>query len=220
MCFNSSKTTNTNTNSAANSATNSLHQQNYGTNTVTNTGQNSVSNTAQNYGQNTSSSLCKTSLLIIRRILHLITIKIQIIPAQTLRTTPEQITRITHAQTGPSALAQQYLAQGTAPLSSQISQYYNPYQQQVINSTMAQLQNQFGQQQQQIIGNAASQNALGGDRSAIAQAALAGQQDLVSGSTLSSLNAQNYQQALQAAQAQAGIYMQAANAAGTQTTGQ
>ena len=63
----------------------------------------------------------------------------------------------------------------------------NPYQQQVTNATLAQLQNQYGQQNQQVLGNAISGNALGGDRQAIAQAALAGQQGLTTGSTLAGL---------------------------------
>ena len=38
----------------------------------------------------------------------------------------------------PSALGLSYLQAGTTPAINNISQYYNPYQQDVINSTMAQ----------------------------------------------------------------------------------
>src|SRR5271156_6152729 len=37
---------------------------------------------------------------------------------------------------------------------AQIQQYYNPYQQDVINSTQAEFNNQNAQQQNQVIGNA------------------------------------------------------------------
>ena len=120
----------------------------------------------------------------------------------------------------PSALGQSYLAAGTAPASSGISNYLNPYQQQVINSTMAQLGQQFGQQQSQVLGNAISNNALGGDRQAVAQSALAGQQGLAAGSTLAGLNSQNYSQALQAAQSDATRNLQAAGMAGGTNAGQ
>lgn len=76
-----------------------------------------------------------------------------------------------------------------------IQQYENPYQTDVINSTMAQI-NQLNQQQQsQLQGNAVSNHALGGDRAGIAAASLANQQGLAAGQTLAQLNNQNYAQA-------------------------
>lgn len=78
---------------------------------------------------------------------------------------------------------------------SAIQQYMNPYQQDVTNATMAQINNTDQQQQQSVIGNAISSGAWGGDRSAIAQTQLAGQQALANNSTLAGLNAQNYNQA-------------------------
>lgn len=78
---------------------------------------------------------------------------------------------------------------------SNIQQYENPYQSDVVNATMAQI-NQLNQQQQsQLQGNAVSNHALGGDRAGIAAASLANQQGLAAGQTLSQLNNQNYAQA-------------------------
>ena len=89
----------------------------------------------------------------------------------------------------------------------QINQYLNPYQQDVTNATMANINETNTQQQQQLMGNAAMQGALGGDRSAVAGAELARQQGLASNQTLAGLNQQNYQSAMQTAlsQQQAGI---------------
>lgn len=76
-----------------------------------------------------------------------------------------------------------------------IQQYENPYQTDVINSTMQQIGQLNAQQQSQLQGNAASSHALGGDRAGIAAASLANQQGLAAGQTLSQLNNQNYAQA-------------------------
>ena len=79
---------------------------------------------------------------------------------------------------------------------STIAQYTNPYTQQVINSTMANINQQNQGQQSQLMGNAASQGAWGGDRSAVAQALLANQQDLANNQTIAGLESQGYSQAL------------------------
>lgn len=76
-----------------------------------------------------------------------------------------------------------------------IQQYMNPYQQDVTNATMANINETNAQQQQQVVGNAISSGAWGGDRSAIAQSELARQQALASNQTLAGLNANNYSQA-------------------------
>ncbi len=78
-----------------------------------------------------------------------------------------------------------------------LRQYENPYQQDVIKATQDQMNNQDQMQQQGVIGNAISSGAWGGDRSAVAQAQLAGQQALANKSTLANLNAQNFGQATQ-----------------------
>ena len=80
-----------------------------------------------------------------------------------------------------------------------ISQYMNPYHSQVIQATLANMAENNAQQQQQVQGNAAMRGALGGDRVGVAQSELARQQALANNQTLSGLNAQNYQQAVQTA---------------------
>lgn len=87
---------------------------------------------------------------------------------------------------------------------SQINRYLNPYTQSVINSTQANFNESNGQQQQQVVGNAALKGALGGDRVGVAQAELARQQKLAQDPVIAGLNQQNYTQALQAAQADRG----------------
>ena len=77
-----------------------------------------------------------------------------------------------------------------------VAQYQNPYLQQTVNATMANMNNQDAQQQQALTGNAISKGAWGGDRAGIASAALAGQQSLAKDSTMAGLESQGYQQAL------------------------
>lgn len=97
--------------------------------------------------------------------------------------------------------AQQYTQNAAGPISKEAIQgYMNPYQQDVINATMAQLGQQQGQQLQNLNAGAIGQNALGGNRADIARAVLQGQQGLATGSTLANLNQANYGQALSAAQ--------------------
>lgn len=93
--------------------------------------------------------------------------------------------------------------------SSQIQQYESPYQSDVINATETQIQNQNQQQSAALRGNAISSGAMGGDRAGIAQAALAGQQDIANNATLANLNNQNYQQALGEFNTQQGVGLQA-----------
>jgi hypothetical protein len=80
-----------------------------------------------------------------------------------------------------------------------IMNYYNPFQQQVVSNTENWLNTLNAQQQQQVIGNAAAQGALGGDRSAIAQAITAQGQAAAEAPVISGLEAQGYNQALQTA---------------------
>jgi hypothetical protein len=91
--------------------------------------------------------------------------------------------------------AQNYFQQGTQP---DVSQFFNPY----AGAVTAQMQNIFGQQQQQ--NNASLTQAAGGvgaDRIAVGQGNLANQQGLAAGQTLAGL----YQPALGAAQQQENI---------------
>lgn len=102
--------------------------------------------------------------------------------------------------------AAQYAQQGAAPVANisgaDIQQYENPFQQSVINATMANINESDQRQQQQVKGNAAMSGALGGDRQAVAQSELARQQGLARNQTLAGLQSQGYTQALGAAQSQ------------------
>lgn len=94
-------------------------------------------------------------------------------------------------------------AQGVGNIGAgDISQYMNPFQNQVIGATLANMAENNAVQQQQVQGNAAMRGALGGDRLGVAQAELARQQALANNQTLAGLNAQNYNQAVQTALSQ------------------
>lgn len=104
-----------------------------------------------------------------------------------------------------------YANAAAQPLSaSQIQNYMSPYTQQVVGATEAQLGNINAQQQNQLVGNAAAQGALGGDRLGVAQGVLAGQQAAQEAPVIAGLYNQGYGQALQTAMAQ---QQQQANAA-------
>lgn len=106
--------------------------------------------------------------------------------------------------------AQNYMNQSTGSIwdsapqvnSNTINSFMSPYQQDVTNATMANINETNAQQQTQLQGNAISQGAWGGDRAGVAAAELARQQGLASNQTLANLNNQNYSQALGAAQQQ------------------
>lgn len=102
----------------------------------------------------------------------------------------------------PGLMTAEGLMQGAAnPLTTaQINQYYSPYQQEVVGATEQQFANTNAQQQQQVLGNAAAQGALGGDRTAVAQSVLAGQQQTQEAPVIAGLENQGYTQALQTAQ--------------------
>lgn len=95
-----------------------------------------------------------------------------------------------------------------------LQQWESPYTQQVVGATEAQFNNQNAIQQTQLAGNAASAGAFGGDRQAVAQSVLAGQQQAQEAPVIAGLENQGYQTALGAAQQQAGLQTQAATAAG------
>jgi hypothetical protein len=82
---------------------------------------------------------------------------------------------------------------------AQIQQYQNPYTQDVVNATQAQFNNQNQQQQQTLTGNAIAQGALGGDRTGVAAANLAGQQQLAEAPTIAGLYSNSYNTGLQTA---------------------
>ena len=102
--------------------------------------------------------------------------------------------------------AAQYAQQGAAPVANvsgaDVQRYFNPYQQNVIDATMGNINESDQRQQQQVKGNAAMAGALGGDRQAVAQAELARQQGLARNQTLAGLQNQGYTQAQTMAQSQ------------------
>jgi hypothetical protein len=83
-----------------------------------------------------------------------------------------------------------------------INQYMSPYLGSVVDTTMANLRQQQGEEQSQILGNQIRSGAFGGDRGRIAQANLARQQELATGQTVAGLMNQGYGQALTTAQQQ------------------
>ena len=75
-----------------------------------------------------------------------------------------------------------------------MAQYANPYEQQAVGATEAQIQNTNAQQQEQVVGNAVSSGAWGGDRSAVAQSELAGQQATAENSTIANMENTGFNQ--------------------------
>jgi hypothetical protein len=104
-------------------------------------------------------------------------------------------------------------ASATAPITAQtIQQYQNPYTQQVVDATTAQMRNEFGQQQASLTGNQIAQGALGGNATGVARGILGGQQGRTMASTVAGLYDKSYQQALSAAQQQQQTGLAGANA--------
>jgi hypothetical protein len=98
------------------------------------------------------------------------------------------------------AQAGQLASSAANPLtSSEIQQFQNPYTQNVVNATQAQLNDLNGQQQESLLGTATQNGALGGDRQAVAQSQLAGQQALNEAPTIANLYANSYTSGLNTA---------------------
>lgn len=122
--------------------------------------------------------------------------------------TPDQLQAMSGV-TNMGNLAQPYISEGAgymrdsaSPVTQQALQpYMNPYQQSVIDATLARTAQADAQAQNQVTGNAALRGALGGDREGVMKAELAGQQKLARDQTVAGLNQQNYTQALAAFQA-------------------
>ena len=117
---------------------------------------------------------------------------------------------------------QNYLTQATnlagnaaAPVYAQqfsqnaLSQYMNPYMNQVVQGTLAPLQQQQQMDQQSLIGNQITQGAFGGERADLARTALQGQQNIATGNVLGNLLNQGYAQGLGAFQQQQGVNLSA-----------
>ncbi len=80
--------------------------------------------------------------------------------------------------------------------SDAVNQYQSPYTKAVVDATQNQFNNANAIQQQQVIGDAIGKGAWGGDRSAVAQAITAGQQQLAQAPVIAGLENQGYTQAL------------------------
>src|SRR4030095_9656477 len=109
--------------------------------------------------------------------------------------------------------AANYATTGAAPVSSgEISNYLNPYQSNVIDTTLAQIARNNVIQQNQLKGNSVAQGGLRNSRLGVAQAQLARGQDMTTANILANLNSQNYNQALGAAQGDKSRAFQGASA--------
>ena len=100
------------------------------------------------------------------------------------------------------AAAMQGTSQAYSGLSPQgfqqgVAGYMNPFVNQAMGATAAQMQNVNQQQQQQLLGQGISQGAFGGDRGKVAQSALMNQQNLALGNTLANMAQTGYQSAAQ-----------------------
>lgn len=83
--------------------------------------------------------------------------------------------------------------QAAQPITAeQIRQYQSPYTQDVVNATQAQFNNQNAQAQNALTGQAAAQNAMGGNRLGVAQGQLANQQQLAQAPVIAGLMNQGY----------------------------
>ena len=104
--------------------------------------------------------------------------------------------------------------QGAMPIHTQqfgqraINQYMSPYLQNVMGSTVANINETNAQQQQQLQSNAISRGAFGGDRAGIAQAELARQQNLANNATLANIANTGYNTALGEFNAQNSLNLQ------------
>lgn len=130
-------------------------------------------------------------------------------PEQMAGLSPQQMQAIQTAQQGVGAYqpymqaAQQYAAP------SGVSQFFNPYEQQVVQQTMQDIAREGAKAQTQLAGQGVASGAFGGSRFGVAQGELAGrtlEQQARSAGQLRQAGFQQAQQAAQrAAQLQAGL---------------
>ena len=95
-----------------------------------------------------------------------------------------------------------------------IAPWMSPYTESVVDATRRQFGNSNEQQRQGVVGNAISRGAWGGDRSAVAEAILAGEQQMAQAPVLAGLMDRGYQSGLGAAQNAAQLRTQGATSAG------
>lgn len=104
-------------------------------------------------------------------------------------------------------------AASSSPLTGQqIQNYLNPYTQNVVDTTNAQMTHDNGVAMAGLQGNQISQGALGGNATGVAKAILAGQQGRTMASTDAGLYQQGYGQAVNTAQQQQQLGLAGANA--------
>jgi hypothetical protein len=94
-----------------------------------------------------------------------------------------------------------------------IADWYSPFQQSVMNTTADQMAHLNEQQRQGIVGNSISRGSWGGDRSAVAEALLAGEQQRAQAPVLAQLANSGFNSA-------AGLAAQRANMLQQGATGQ
>jgi hypothetical protein len=113
-----------------------------------------------------------------------------------------------------------YAQQGGADIApGDISRYYNPFTQGVIDATQRDFAEGNRAQQSQVTGNAALKGALGGDRVGVAQAETARLQKLAQDPVIAKLHQDKYNMAMSAAQADRAAKMQAASGFGALHSG-
>lgn len=95
-----------------------------------------------------------------------------------------------------------------------IADWYSPFQQSVMNSTADQMAHLNEQQRQGIVGNSISRGSWGGDRSAVAEALLAGEQQRAQAPVLANLANSGFNSAAGLAAQRAQMLQQGATAAG------
>lgn len=113
--------------------------------------------------------------------------------------------------------ADAYYANANRPIAQEaegnIAGFESPYTQAVTNATQREFANQNAQQSAALTGNAIASGAYGGDRSGIAQAALAGQEQQAQAPVIAGLEQSGYQsaaqEALQSAETQGQLATQA-----------
>jgi hypothetical protein len=111
--------------------------------------------------------------------------------------------------------AAQYATNAAQPLTAEdIARYSDPYTQQVINATEGQFAHDNAVQQQGVLGNAAAQGALGGNRVGVAQALTAEGQQRAQAPVIAGLRSQGYNTGLNTAMNQQQQQAQAAYSLG------
>lgn len=116
------------------------------------------------------------------------------------------------------AQAQQFINQSATPITPEaytpeaIQKYMSPYTQNVVDATQRQFDLTNAGQQSGLRGNAASAGALGGDREAILQAQLAGQQRSAQDPIIAGLYQSGFNQAQGEFNTQQGVGLNAAQA--------